>query len=52
MKQYLKALNNCLENGIDVESRAGKVRKAFGYQMRFNFNKGFRSTNNGSQLSL
>ena len=34
MKEYLKALNYCLKNGKDVKSRAGKVRKAFGYQMR------------------
>jgi len=41
MKQYLKALKYCYENGIDVDSRAGKVRKSFGYQMRFDLNKGF-----------
>jgi len=41
MKQYLEALKYCFENGIDVNSRAGKVRKAFGYQMRFNLNEGF-----------
>jgi len=41
MKQYLKALRDCFNNGIDVESRAGKVRKAFGYQMRFDLQKGF-----------
>jgi thymidylate synthase len=41
MKQYLKALRYCYNNGIDVESRAGKVRKAFGYQMRFDLQKGF-----------
>ena len=41
MKQYLEALSNCLESGIDVDSRAGKVRKAFGYQMRFDFDQGF-----------
>ena len=41
MKQYLKALRDCYNNGIDVESRAGKVRKAFGYQMRFDLQKGF-----------
>ena len=26
---------------IDVESRAGKVRKAFGHQIRFDLQKGF-----------
>jgi len=41
MKQYLEALNHCYESGIDVDSRAGKVRKAFGYQMRFDLQKGF-----------
>ncbi|PPR49849.1 MAG: Thymidylate synthase [Alphaproteobacteria bacterium MarineAlpha5_Bin5] len=41
MKQYLEALKNCYEKGIDVESRAGKVRKSFGYQMKFDLNKGF-----------
>ena len=32
-EQYLDALRYCYENGVDVESRAGKVRKCFGYQM-------------------
>ena len=41
MKQYLEALTHCYEFGIDVDSRAGKVRKAFGYQMRFDLQKGF-----------
>ena len=41
MKQYLEALNQCYKNGIDVESRAGKVRKIFGYQMRFDLQIGF-----------
>ncbi|MDC0194686.1 thymidylate synthase [Alphaproteobacteria bacterium] len=41
MKQYLDALKHCYEIGIDVESRAGKVRKAFGYQMRYNLHQGF-----------
>ena len=41
MKQYLEALNYCFEKGIDVDSRAGKVRKSFGYQMRFDLTKGF-----------
>ena len=41
MKQYLEALKYCYDNGIDVDSRAGKVRKAFGYQMRFDLNDGF-----------
>jgi len=41
MKQYLEALKHCYDSGIDVDSRAGKVRKAFGYQMRFNLQEGF-----------
>ena len=41
MKQYLEALESCYHNGVDVESRAGKVRKAFGYQMQFDLLKGF-----------
>mgnify|MGYP006099239081 CR=1 FL=1 len=41
MKQYIEALKHCYKLGIDVESRAGKVRKAFGYQMRFDLQKGF-----------
>jgi thymidylate synthase len=41
MKEYLETLNNCYHNGIDVDSRAGKVRKLFGHQMRFNLQKGF-----------
>ena len=41
MKQYLEALKHCYEFGTDVESRAGKVRKTFGYQMRFDLEKGF-----------
>ena len=41
MKQYIEALKNCYFNGIDVDSRAGKVRKSFGYQMRFNLQDGF-----------
>ncbi|MFL2510531.1 MAG: thymidylate synthase, partial [Alphaproteobacteria bacterium] len=41
MKQYIEALKYCFENGSDVESRAGKVRKNFGFQMRFDLQKGF-----------
>ena len=41
MKEYLNALKHCYQNGIDVTSRAGKVRKSFGYQMRFDLKKGF-----------
>ena len=41
MKQYLEALKHCYENGTDVESRAGKVRKSFGFQMHFDLHDGF-----------
>tara|TARA_B110000014_G_scaffold249007_1_gene223890 strand:+ start:160 stop:990 length:831 start_codon:yes stop_codon:yes gene_type:complete len=41
MKQYLETLRFCLNHGTDVVSRAGKVKKAFGYQMRFELNDGF-----------
>ena len=41
MKEYLESLKYCFDKGIDVDSRAGKIRKAFGYQMRFNLKEGF-----------
>lgn len=41
MKNYLSALQFCLEKGDFVKSRAGNVKKAFGYQMRFNLEDGF-----------
>ena len=41
MKQYLEALKYCYENGTDVESRAGRVRKSFGFQMHYDLNQGF-----------
>ncbi len=41
MKQYLEALQNCYYYGTDVESRAGKVRKSFGFQMKFDLAEGF-----------
>ena len=41
MKNYLNALKFCYENGDLVKSRAGNVKKAFGYQMRFDLEKGF-----------
>ena len=39
MKQYLDALKYCYENGTDVESRAGDVRKSFGFQMHYDLSK-------------
>ena len=41
MKQYIDALKYCFDNGDDVESRAGKVRKSFGYQMQYDLSIGF-----------
>ncbi len=41
MKNYLDALKYCYENGDFVKSRAGNVKKAFGYQMRFSLEDGF-----------
>ena len=41
MKNYLNALKYCYENGDFVKSRAGKVKKAFGYQLRFDLEEGF-----------
>ena len=41
MKNYLDALKFCYENGDFIKSRSGNVKKAFGYQMRFNLIEGF-----------
>ena len=41
MKNYLGALKHCYKNGDFVKSRAGNVRKSFGYQMRFDLQEGF-----------
>ena len=41
MKNYIDALKYCYENGDFVKSRAGNVKKAFGFQMRFNLEDGF-----------
>ena len=42
MKQYLEALHHILKNGEDVSDRTGVgTRTVFGYQMRFNLQKGF-----------
>ena len=41
MKNYLDALKYCYENGDFVKSRAGNVKKAFGYQMRYDLEEGF-----------
>ena len=41
MKQYIDALKHVLEHGELNESRAGNVIRTFGYQMRFDLQKGF-----------
>lgn len=42
MKQYHEFLNNILINGTEKEDRTGTGTKSiFGYQMRFDLNKGF-----------
>jgi thymidylate synthase len=42
MKQYLDALQYILNNGEDVSDRTGVgTRSVFGYQMRFNLQRGF-----------
>tara|TARA_Y100000294_G_scaffold173634_1_gene190163 strand:- start:1139 stop:1981 length:843 start_codon:yes stop_codon:yes gene_type:complete len=42
MEQYLNALNQVIENGVDKKDRTGTGTKAiFGMQMRFNMENGF-----------
>lgn len=41
MQQYLNALRNIYENGVDVETRNDTTRKLFTQQMRFDLRKGF-----------
>lgn len=45
MKQYKEALQYILDNGKDKEDRTGVgTRSVFGYQMRFDLQKGFPAT--------
>ena len=43
MKQYLDMVNHVLEHGVDKSDRTGTGTKSvFGYQMRFDLQKGFQ----------
>ena len=40
-KQYLALLSDIMENGVEKDTRAGRVKSVFGRQMRFNLKEGF-----------
>lgn len=39
-KQYLNLLKDILNNGVEKDTRAGRVKSVFGRQLRFNLKKG------------
>jgi len=42
MKQYLNLLEHMMEHGVEKSNRTGTgTRSVFGYQMRFDLEKGF-----------
>jgi len=54
MKQYLDLLSHVLETGSNRGDRTGTgtgTRSVFGYQMRFDLSKGFRSPRPRSCIS-
>lgn len=40
-KVYLELLQDILDNGVEKETRAGRVKSVFGRQLRFDLKKGF-----------
>jgi len=40
-KQYLSLLSDIMENGVEKDTRAGRVKSLFGKQLRFDLKKGF-----------
>ena len=42
MKQYLDALQQIMNNGMDREGRNGLIRAFFGMQMRYDMADGFQ----------
>ena len=40
-EQYLSLLNDIVENGVEKDTRAGRIKSVFGRQMRFDLKQGF-----------
>lgn len=40
-EQYLQLLQDIMENGVEKETRAGRVKSVFGRQLRFDLKEGF-----------